>query len=150
MTNIINYESEHQPHFKSLNFDWLNKYFKVEEIDETVLTYPEKEIIEKGGKILCAQKDEKIIGTVALINRETHYELSKMAVSPHYQNQGVGTLLMKNILDLARANNIKHIILYSHSKLKPALALYENFGFEYVSVKNHLYSRADIVMEINL
>ena len=34
--------------FKSLNLEWLNKFFKVEPIDELVLNNPKQEIIDKG------------------------------------------------------------------------------------------------------
>lgn len=36
---------------KTLNIEWLTKYFRVEEQHELVLSNPQKEIIDKGGLI---------------------------------------------------------------------------------------------------
>ncbi|MFV8465225.1 hypothetical protein [Flavobacterium sp. LB1P62] len=40
---------------KTLNIEWLNKYFKVEPKDEIVLSNPQGEIIDKGGMIFYAK-----------------------------------------------------------------------------------------------
>ena len=37
--------------FKSLNIEWLETYFVVEEIDDRVLSHPQTEIIDSGGHI---------------------------------------------------------------------------------------------------
>jgi hypothetical protein len=36
---------------KTLNIEWLSKYFKIEPKDELVLSNPQEEIIDKGGMI---------------------------------------------------------------------------------------------------
>ena len=150
MIDIIDFKLENQTLFKTLNYEWLSKYFKVEPIDELLLSNPKEEIIDKGGHIIFAKIENTIVGTVALINRGTHFELSKMAVNHQYQNRGIGTKLMESALDWSAKHDVKYLLLYSHSKLKSALKIYENFGFKYVTLDNNLYSRADIVMEINL
>ena len=55
--------------FKSLNLEWLNRYFKVEPIDELVLNNPKREIIDKGGFIFMIEKNYDIIGTFAFIKK---------------------------------------------------------------------------------
>lgn len=150
MIDIIDFQKEHQKAFKALNYGWLNKYFAVEPIDKLVLNNPMDEIIAKGGKIFCAKVNSDIVGIAALINRGTHFELSKMAVDKDFQGKGIGSELMKHILQWSIDNNINYLQLYSHSRLKPALNLYKKFGFKDSQATNHLYSRADIVMDINL
>ena len=64
--------------FKSLNLEWLNRYFKVEPIDELVLNNPKREIIDKGGFIFMIEKNSDIIGTFAFIKKsENIYEFRK-------------------------------------------------------------------------
>ena len=150
MTSIIDFENEHQPAFKALNYEWLNKYFAIEPIDEKVLSNPKDEIIATGGKIFCAKLNNEIIGTVALIKRDDHYELSKMAVTEKYQGLGIGALLMEHIIQWTKAEEIPYLLLYSHSKLTRALKLYEKFGFQRTTIDNPLYKRADVIMELNL
>ncbi|MFV5690043.1 GNAT family N-acetyltransferase [Flavobacterium sp. ZT3R25] len=133
---------------KTLNIEWLKKYFKVEPKDEIVLSNPQGEIIDKGGMIFYAKYKGKIIGTVSLIKiDETTFELSKMAVTDGVQGLGIGKKLMVHCMDIAEKEGIKKLILYSNRKLLPAIHLYEKFGFAEISLEDGVYERADIKME---
>jgi hypothetical protein len=46
---ICDYSSALSPFFKTLNEEWLNKFFVVEPYDATLLENCASEIIEKGG-----------------------------------------------------------------------------------------------------
>jgi hypothetical protein len=48
---------------KTLNIEWLSKYFKIEPKDELVLSNPQEEIIDKGGMIFISE----VVGTVSLL-----------------------------------------------------------------------------------
>ena len=48
---IIPYRKELKEFVKTLNEEWLRKYFKVEETDRIQLSDPKKEILDKDGKI---------------------------------------------------------------------------------------------------
>jgi ribosomal protein S18 acetylase RimI-like enzyme len=133
---------------KTLNIEWLKKYFKVEPKDEIVLSNPQGEIIDKGGMIFYAKYNDEIIGTVSLIKiDETTFELSKMAVTDGVQGLGIGKKLMVHCMDIAEEKGIKKLILYSNRKLLPAIHLYEKFGFVEISLEDGVYERADIKME---
>ncbi|KIA86781.1 GNAT family N-acetyltransferase [Flavobacterium sp. AED] len=133
---------------KTLNIEWLKKYFKVEPKDEIVLSNPQGEIIDKGGMIFYAKYNDKIIGTVSLIKiDDTTFELSKMAVTDGVQGLGIGKKLMVHCMDIAEEKGIKKLILYSNRKLLPAIHLYEKFGFVEISLEDGVYERADIKME---
>lgn len=145
---IIPFSADLKEHIKTLNKEWLQKYFKVEEKDELTLSNPQEEIIDKGGMIFYARYDNKIIGTFSLIKvDEDTFELAKMAVSDKAQGLGIGNKMLVFCLNLAEKNNIKKILLYSNKKLLPALHLYEKFGFVEVPLDEGLYERADIKME---
>jgi len=145
---IIPFSAESKEPIKTLNKEWLQKYFKVEEKDEIVLSNPQEEIIDKGGLIFYAKYKGEIIGTVSLIKIDHDtFELSKMAVSDKVQGLGVGNQLLIHCLAVAEKNNIKKLILYSNRKLLPAIHLYEKFGFNEVPLGNVSYERADIKME---
>ncbi|CAI2768118.1 GNAT family N-acetyltransferase [Flavobacterium collinsii] len=145
---IIPFSSDLKEHIKTLNIEWLQKYFRVEERDEVVLSNPQEEIIDKGGLIFYARYKGQIIGTVSLMkmNNET-FELSKMAVSNKAQGLGVGNKLLEHCMTVAENNNIKKLFLYSNRILLPALHLYEKFGFVEAPLGDVSYERADIKME---
>lgn len=145
---IIPFSPDLKEYIKTLNTEWLTKYFRVEEKDELVLSNPQEEIIDKGGMIFYAKHNGEIIGTFSLmkIDAET-FELSKMAVSDKAQGLGTGNRLLLYAFAIAKENNIKKLILYSNRILSPAIHLYKKFGFVEVALEEGLYERADIKME---
>lgn len=144
---ILPFNPEYSKDFYNLNAAWLEKFFYVEPYDEKVLSRPEEFIIQKGGFIFFVKCDSKIIGTVAFINQNTYFELSKMAVSPQYQGKKIGQKLIEYCILFAKAQNWKSITLYSHKKLVPAINLYRKMGFIEVPVEKDVhYARANIKM----
>ena len=145
---IIPFSATLKDPIKTLNLEWLKKYFKVEPKDEIVLSDPQGQIIDKGGMIFYAKYDNAIIGTASLIKIDNStYELSKMAVTDSYQGLGVGEKLILHCLAVAEAKGIEKLILYSNRKLLPAIHLYKKFGFVEVPLESSIYERADIKME---
>ena len=138
--------------FKSLNLEWLDRYFKVEPIDELVLNNPEREIIGEGGFIFMIQKNYSTIGTFAFIKKtEKVFEFSKMAITPEERGKGYGNKAMKYLIRFAKNKKWSKLILYSNRKLKNSIHLYRKYGFKEVSLeKNIIYSRGNIKMELSL
>ena len=148
---IIPFEPQYSTHFYDLNVEWLEKFFYVEPYDKKVLSNPKKYIIDTGGFIFFVKLNDKIIGTVALINQQDFFELSKMAISPKHQGLKIGQQLMDYCIDFAKQQNWKSITLYSHRKLVPAINLYKIIGFEEVELeKESHYERSDIKMKLEL
>ena len=138
--------------FKSLNLEWLNRYFKVEPIDELVLNNPKREVIDKGGFIFMIEKNSDIIGTFAFIKKsENIYEFSKMAIIPDERGNGYGNKAMKFLIQFAKKKKWTRLILYSNTKLKNSIHLYRKYGFKEIPIeKNLIYSRGNIKMELSL
>ena len=145
---IIPFSTELAAPIKTLNLEWLTKYFKVEPKDEIVLSDPQGQIIDKGGMIFYAKYNDAIIGTVSLIKiDDSSFELSKMAVTNGAQGLGIGTKMLLHCITIAEDNNWNKIILYSNRKLLSAIHLYKKFGFVEVPLEEGIYERADIKME---
>ncbi len=138
--------------FKSLNLEWLDKYFKVEPIDELVLNNPKREVIGKGGFIFMIQKNYNTIGTFAFIKKsEKVYEFSKMAIMPEERGNGYGNMAMEFLIQFAKNKKWSKLILYSNTKLKNSIHLYKKYGFKEIPLeKNLIYSRGNIKMELIL
>jgi ribosomal protein S18 acetylase RimI-like enzyme len=148
---IIEYRDELAKDFKELNVAWLQKYFYVEPIDEVMLSDPRSYIIEKGGHIFFATINGKVAGTFALMKQANDaYELSKMAVDEQYQGQNIGNQMLAFSLEKAAALGAEKIILYSNTRLGPAIHLYKKYGFVEVPLGDVDYKRANIKMERQL
>lgn len=148
VVEILGFEPEHAKAFHDLNVEWLDKYFRVEPIDATVLCNPHEYVIADGGQILFARMQDEIVGTVALKHQgDGVFELTKMAVTSGHQGAGVGRKLALACIEEFRAKKGRKLYLESHSSLGPALALYESLGFEHAQPPQPSdYERADVYM----
>ena len=147
---IVDFSDEWAADFAKLNYEWIEKFFAVEQHDCEILDDPRKWVIEPGGQIFMAIADGVAAGTVAMIPAtERVTELTKMAVSPAFQGLGIGDKLMARCIEYAKQQCTKTVFLESHTKLTPALTLYRKHGFlDVPGDPNSLYSRADIRMEL--
>lgn len=150
--DICVYKPQHTQAFADLNFEWLEKYFYIEEYDREVLLNPEKYILKPGGEILFALINGKVVGTVALIFRNNGvYELSKMAVTEEFKGLRIGQKLMYACIDQARKMGCERLFLDSNRKLTPAITLYLKVGFKEIPVPEDTpYERCNIRMELML
>ena len=149
--NIVDYQPDYQPDFARLNYEWIERYFEVEETDRQSLDNPEKKIIQPGGHILMAELDDRIVGTCALIKAgDGVYELAKMAVAETARGKGIGWLLGRAAIDRAKELGASSVFLESNTVLTPAINLYRKLGFKKVVRDPSPYDRCNIQMELAL
>ena len=151
---IVEFENKYAGYFKTLNYEWLKKYFWIEKEDQEILSNPEDEIINKGGFIFFAKEKDEVLGTAALIKHEDgSFELAKMAVTEKAQGRQIGKKLSHTIIDRARRENVGTIYLETSKRLQAACNLYKKLGFEQVefnSSEGSKYGRASIKLILNL
>lgn len=147
-TEIVEYSGVYGNAFERLNREWLEKHFRVEGIDEEILSDPQTTILNDGGAILYALEDGEAVGTVALKHHGNGcFELTKMAVTEAQQGHGLGRQLMRVAIERFIQMRGKKLYLESHSSLGPALHLYESAGFQHEPRPNlSEYERADVYM----
>ncbi|MCP4591397.1 MAG: GNAT family N-acetyltransferase [bacterium] len=148
---IIRYAEPLKDHFKRLNCEWIEKDFVVEPSDERVLSDPQRYVLDEGGQIYFAQSGQQIVGTYALMRvHEYVYEIAKMAVTSPHQRRGIGTALLDHAIDRSRDLDAHRLILYSNTRLAPAINLYFRKGFRVIPKDDHHNERANIKMELRL
>jgi ribosomal protein S18 acetylase RimI-like enzyme len=149
--DIVHFKPEYSNVFKSLNLEWIEKYFFPEEIDLKVLNDPENEIIKKPGFILFAIHENLILGTGAIVKEGEHWELTKMAVSNQHQSQGVGFHLAIELIALVKNYSPTTIKIVTNTVLKKAVNLYKKIGFKEIQDKDNLkYARGNIFFELKV
>jgi N-acetylglutamate synthase-like GNAT family acetyltransferase len=140
--------------FRTLNEEWITRYFILEAKDRETLGDPENTILRKGGHIFMVYAAQEPVGCVALIPLAGGvYELSKMAVDSRLRGQGIGRRLLEYAIAQARNIGAKSLFLGSSTKLMNAVHLYESVGFRHVSPESlppMPYRRADVFMELPL
>lgn len=150
--DIIEFEEKHSRAFADLNYEWLNKYFCVEDHDTEMLENPVNYIIKPGGQILMAKADSQIVGTVALIKVDDEtLELAKMAVTEGYKGLKVGKRLLLVAINYAMKMGHTNLVLESNTNLTAAINLYIQNGFKALPLDpNTPYNRANIRMKLIL
>lgn len=151
---IVDFKPEWRAAFKSLNQEWIEKYFRMEAEDERILDNPESEILEPGGHILFARLPEtgELVGTCALIKMDDeHYELAKMAVTETVRGRKIGKRLLEAAIQRARELGATYMTLETNSGLTAAITLYKKLGFVQLPFEEKSgYDRADVFMRLDL
>lgn len=105
-------------------------------------------------RILKNEVDQKPIGMVALRAYDAKKaELCKLHLNQNFQGQGLGTMLLTDLLESAKQQGFEQIDLHVTVTQKPAIALYQKFGFVVseqkeclVNVKNKVESYDTLFM----
>jgi N-acetylglutamate synthase-like GNAT family acetyltransferase len=131
-------------HFKSINQQWIEAMFVMEDIDMQVLNEPQKHIISAGGHIWFAQHPEHgVVGTGALYKKaEGIFELTKMGVLDQVRGLKIGELLLQYILLQAKDIATKELSLLTNSRCEAAIHLYQKNGFVHDKEIMHRYGQA--------
>jgi len=140
--------------FRTLNEEWIVRYFALEPKDQLSLADPRRSILEPGGKIFIAEEDNEPIGCCALLARAPgEFEVAKMAVTESSQGKGIGRRLLVKTIDAARAAGAHRLYIETNRKLGTAVRLYESLGFRHLPPERIVpspYERADVYMELSL
>ncbi len=138
--------------FARLNRDWLVGFELYEPIDGEYLDDPRGHFLDRGGEIFVALRGDEVVGTCAVLPSGPEVcELSKLTVAPSARGHGLGRRLTEVAIAHARGLGAKRLVLSSNSRLKTAIALYEQLGFRHVAPGAGIsYENADTFMELAL
>ncbi|WP_417450391.1 bifunctional helix-turn-helix transcriptional regulator/GNAT family N-acetyltransferase [Kordiimonas sp.] len=146
---IVPYDTAYKEAFYDLNIAWVEQFFKVEPIDEVVLSDPEGKILDTGGEVYFAVADGIAVGAVAMkAEGDGRFELTKLGVDPNVRKGGMGRALCEKVIERFKARGGKTLYLETNTVLTPAIALYDKLGF--VQMEPPVpspYERANYYME---
>ena len=111
-----------------------SKLFHIENLNpnETIYIYKENNINK---------------GFIHIQNGLDIIDLLNIIVKPEYQNQGIGSVLLKYIIDNKQD---KKIMLEVRSKKINAIKLYKKYDFKIINIRKNYYKDDDaIIMERN-
>ena len=149
---IVPFSMEYGEAFFELNRAWLEASFLIEPYDLKVLKQPKEMILDQGGSIFMGVLKGEAVATFALtLQGQGVVELNKMAVREDLRSQGIGKAVMRFALRACKAQGLRVVELYSHTKLKSALHIYRKFGFTDVALpEDCVYDRANVRMRLVL
>ncbi len=148
---IVDYGPRHASAWARLNAAWLAEGgFAIEAKDRRSIDDPEGVFLAGGGRIFIVERAGEAVGCCALIRMDDGFEVSKMTVAPAVRGQGLARRLLDACEAAARKAGVGRLYLETNSALKPAIALYESFGFVHLPPRPTPYARADVFMEKRL
>ena len=152
MISIESFKKEYTSAFYSLNKEWIEESWELEESDINDLSTPKEYIIDKGGEVFFAIKDNKVIATSAMVYiDDSTFELAKMTVAKEFRGLGIANQLMDRCIDFAKGKNAKYIVLITNSDLVIARNLYDKYGFKEIDLDSDKYGdRGNVKMTLNL
>ena len=96
---------------------WDDHVFKLA-LDDIFLVFEEQDILGYSVAVCCSKNIRATI--------------MKMAVHPEHRRKGVATALLNQILEILKGKEIIDVCLNVEIVRKPAIALYEKFGFRII------------------
>lgn len=144
---IIEYQPQYKKDFVRLNTAWITKYFTVEEADREILENVDR-LVKTGSMVFFAVEGELVLATcMATPTEDGIWEICKLAADENYQGHGAGSAVFLACMNYAIHHGARKLTLISNHILKPALHIYEKFGFHQTRLKNTEYSRGDVEYE---
>ncbi|MHA2037492.1 MAG: GNAT family N-acetyltransferase [Promethearchaeota archaeon] len=108
---------------------------------------------KKIAKFLIAEEEDKIIGVGGLFLFQQVASVGYMGVLADYRGKGIGTVIFRNLMDIALNSGIKTVVLYASKYGKP---IYEKYGFrgKYNASMHHLVKikpeKQEIVKDVQI
>jgi ribosomal protein S18 acetylase RimI-like enzyme len=108
------------------------------------------------GRLFEDQVEEPRVFAVALGNRQVgcielgydrwnnRMRVWEFLVEEEFRKRGIGTLLMKRAVEIAKAKGARMLVLETQTNNATAISFYLNFGFEFVGFDTSAYSNEDI------
>ena len=94
---------------------------------------------EVGHKGLSCKKDNLMMRFIIFSPISPDAQILSLSVRNEMQSKGIGTLLLKSMLDQCKVMNYKKIFLEVRVSNEKAINFYEKFGFSKDAIRNNYY-----------
>ena len=109
------------------------------------------ELKTENSKYLVAILNEEIVGFAGIKMMVDEADIMNIVVKKTFRNQGIGTLLLKKLMDLSRELNCISITLEVMEENYPAIHLYKALGFTQIGIrKNYYQDKNALIMKAQL
>lgn len=90
---------------------------------------------------LTAWDGDEIVGFIGLMAVAGEGDITNVAVLPSHRKQGIGDLLVRSMIALAKEKEISKIMLEVRASNEAAIHLYEKYGFEFICIRKKYYQK---------
>ena len=98
--------------------------------------------------IIAKTNDGEIIGFAGIKIIIDTADVMNIVVKKSWRNQGVGNLLLSNLISICKISNLSSLSLEVNEDNLPAIHLYEKVGFKKIGLRKNYYNWKDgIIMQ---
>ena len=98
------------------------------------------ELLNSASIYLCCKVDNKIVGFAGITIILDIAELNNIVIKKDYRGNGLSSILLKKLIDIAKSKNCKQFNLEVSCLNQPAIKLYKKFGFNQVGIRPKYYN----------
>ena len=116
-------------------------------IEESSFSMPWKredfqDLIDSSNSIyLVILADDRVVGAAGYTFNGFEGYINNVVIDIDYRGQGLGQVLMKELLTVGRKNGVHEFTLEVRVSNTPAIKLYESLGFKSEGVRKNFYER---------
>lgn len=106
----------------------------------------EEELSSSSSKYIVAKNDNEIVGFAGLKIVLDEADIMNIVTRKNYRRQGIGSLLLKNLIMLCENSSTKSIALEVNENNSNAIGLYLKFGFQHIGVRKNYYKNENAII----
>lgn len=145
---VIQFEEKYRQDFIDFNTDWIVSNFGfLEEHDKETFEKIDEYLKSDAMIFFAVENDIALATCMAMPMKDETWELCKLGSNKNFPHKGAGSAVFEAAMNWALNHNAKRLFILSNSKLKPALHIYEKYGFKEIKLENYEYARGDIAFE---
>lgn len=104
------------------------------------------ELESKNSKYIIAKEGNEIVGFAGIKIVMEQADVMNIVTKKSFRNKGVGSLLLKNLIEICKGLNVTSIMLEVNENNLPAIHLYESFGFKILGVRKKYYGANNAII----
>lgn len=131
MTEIVKMSSEHIAGVAKIEKECFSAPWSEKALSE--------ELTNDVSHFFVCLDENKVVGYAGVHIMSGECYIDNIAVSASHRRQKIGSLLIENLIDTAKKEGGEFISLEVRQSNKPAICLYEKFGFVSVGVRKNFY-----------
>lgn len=146
---VAEYSEGYRDAFVELNTAWLERFYTVEPVDREMMDHVD-DLVEKGAMVFFAKDGDNVMATcMTMPIGDGVWEICKLAAVGQYTGTGAGSSVFSACMQYAISKGARKLSLISCRALKPAIHIYEKYGFKEVPLNKAFWGaeKADIEME---
>ena len=104
------------------------------------------ELLSENSIYFCVKNNDEIVGFAGIKIILDEADIMNIVIKKSFRNLGIGSMLLKFLVNKAKELNIHHINLEVNSSNLIAIHLYEKFVFKNVGIRNKYYNNDSAIL----